>query len=101
MSDEKQPAKDSWTRLYETAIGQIDEIRDAIVRGSHAGKAKLDAQLLKRQKDRLLAELGAHVLEEAERGAALPPGTEELAQKIRDVDAQIQEAEAEAKKAFR
>jgi hypothetical protein len=71
------------------------------VRGSQAGKAKLDAQLLKRQRDRLLAELGAHVLEEAQRGAALPPGTEELAQKIRQVEEQIVEAEGEAKKAFR
>jgi len=101
MSDEKQPSKDSWSRLYETAIGQIDEIRDAIVRGSQAGKAKLDAQLLRRQRDRLLAELGQHVLEEAARGASLPPGTEELAQKIKDVEAQIEESEGEAKKVFR
>ncbi len=94
--------KDAIGTLWHSALGQIDEIRDVIVRGSQAGKAKLDVQLLKRQRDRLLSEIGAVVVEEHKRGAAsLPAGCEDLAARLDGVDKQIEEAEAEAAKVFK
>ena len=104
MTEQKKPPTSSapdLSALWQSALGQIDEIRDVIVKGSHAGKAKLDAQLLKRQRDKLLAQIGEAVMEDHKRGAALPPSCEELATKLDDVDKQIAEAESEAAKAFK
>jgi len=42
-------------QLWQSTIDQFDEIKNAIVRSSQAGKARLDAQFLKRQRERLLA----------------------------------------------
>jgi hypothetical protein len=94
-------AKKELSQLWQHALGQIDEIRDAIVRGSQAGRAKLDEQLLLRQKDRLLAQLGALLLEEVDRGAALPPACADLARRIQEVQADIEKAETEAKRALK
>lgn len=99
MTDEKK--SDPFGSLLNAALGQIDEIREVIVRGGQAGKAKLDAELLKRQRDRALQDLAAALLLEVERGAlALPPACEEAAARVRELKAQIEQAEAEATRAF-
>ncbi|MCC7070529.1 MAG: hypothetical protein IT383_04345 [Deltaproteobacteria bacterium] len=99
MTDEKK--SDPFGSLLNAALGQIDEIRDVIVRGSQAGKAKIDAELLKRQRDRALAELGAALLHEVQRGAlALPGALDEAAKRVRELEAQIAQAEDEAARAF-
>jgi hypothetical protein len=99
MTDEKK--SDPFGSLLHAALGQIDEIRDVIVRGGQAGKAKLDAELLRRQRDRALAELGASLLHEVERGAlALPESCAEAARRVRELDEQITKAEADAARAF-
>ena len=97
MTDEKEPLASLW----QSALGQIDEIRDVIVRGSQAGKAKLDVQLLKRQRERLLTQMGAAVLDDAQRGVALPGSCEELGKRVLEIDQQIADAEAEAHKALK
>jgi hypothetical protein len=103
MTEQKKPPSGApdLSSLWQTALGQIDEIRDVIVRGSHAGKAKLDAQLLKRQRDKLLLQIGEAVIADHKRGVPLPPSCEELAVKLDDVQRQVDEAEAEADKAFK
>jgi hypothetical protein len=103
MVDEKKtPAvPDAIGSLWHSALGQIDEIRDVIVRGSQAGKAKIDVQLLKRQRDKALIQIGEAMLEEHKRGAALPASCDELAARVDDIDRQIAEAEAEAQRVFK
>ena len=87
--------------LWSSALGQIDEIRDVIVRGSQAGKAKIDVQLLRRQRDRLLAQIGEAVLDDNKRGGSLPAGCDLLVSRVADIDKQIVDAEEEAAKALR
>lgn len=88
--------------IWQSALGQIDEIRDVIVRGSQAGKARIDAQLLKRQRDQLLQQLGKRLLEEHRRGAAsLPEGADDVVKKLEDVERQIAESEDEAARAMK
>jgi hypothetical protein len=119
MSDEKKPPTEGkgeghpaggaggplgadLSSIWQSALGQIDEIRDVIVRGSQAGKAKLDAQLLKRQRDKLLAQIGERAVEEHRRGAApLPEGSEDLLRSLDEVEKQIAESESEAARAMR
>jgi hypothetical protein len=103
MTEQKKPPSSGapdLSSLWQTALGSIDEIRDVIVRGSHAGKAKLDAQLLKRQRDKLLMQIGEAVIADHKRGVALPPSCEDLAVKLDEVQKQVDEAEAQADKAF-
>ena len=87
--------------MWQSALGQIDEIRDVIVRGSQAGKAKIDVQLLRRQRDRLLAQIGEAVLDDNKRGGSLPAGCDLLVSRVADIDKQIVDAEEEAAKALR
>lgn len=99
MSDEKKGpgTRGDLSSLWHSALGQIDEIRDVIVRGSQAGKAKIDAQLLKRQRDKLLMKLGERALDEHRRaGARLPDGGEDLVHEIESLDQKIAESEREA-----
>lgn len=103
MTEQKKPptpGTPDLSSLWQTALGSIDEIRDVIVRGSHAGKAKLDAQLLKRQRDKLLMQIGEAVIADHKRGVPLPPSCEDLAVKLEDIQKQVDEAEAQADKAF-
>ena len=93
---------DGLSSIWQSALGQIDEIRDVIVRGSQAGKAKIDVQLLRRSREKLLAQIGEVVLDDVKTGATtLPPSAEELKKRVDDLDRQIEAAEAEAQKAFR
>lgn len=103
MTEQKKPPASGapdLSSLWQTALGQIDEIRDVIVRGSHAGKAKLDAQLLKRQRDKLLMQIGEAVIADHKRGVPLPPSCDDLAVKLDEIQKHVDEAEAEADKAF-
>ena len=78
MTEQKKTAAaPDLSSLWQSALGQIDEIRDVIVKGSHAGKAKLDAQLLKRQRDKVLQQIGEAVIADHKRGVALPPSCDE------------------------
>jgi hypothetical protein len=52
------PRKDAFSR----ALGQLDRIRDAVVRSSQIGKIKLDATFLRRDRDRLIRQLGEEAL---------------------------------------
>lgn len=94
--DEPQDLRKELNQLWRTTLDQFDEIKNAIVRSSSAGKAKLDATFLRRQREKLLAELGAKALE-AEAGGALtlPEGLQATAARIRELDEQIAEQETE------
>lgn len=106
MTDEKKDpnagGKGDFSSLWQSALGQIDEIRDVIVRGSQAGKAKIDAQLLKRQRDKLLQNLGERMFDEHRRlGARLPDGAADLVAEIEALDEQIAESDREAERLFK
>lgn len=102
--DERTSAQDpkrELSQLWQQALGSIDEIRDAIVRGSHAGRAKLDAQLLIRQRDKLLMQIGRQLLDDVANGHPMPPGCDELARRVDELDADIETAEQEARKVLK
>lgn len=50
-------------QLWKSTVSQFDEMKDILVRSSSAGKAKIEATMLKRQQDKLFLELGAAVFE--------------------------------------
>jgi hypothetical protein len=82
--------------LFKTAASALDDVKEQVVRGSQAGKATLDAQLLKRQRDKALQKLGEVLLDEVARGAPLPASCDAVVAEIKDLDGQIERARAEA-----
>jgi hypothetical protein len=99
MSDEKKDIKDDLNSLWKSTLDQFDEIKDAIVRSSTAGKAKLDVAMLERQRDKLLMELGRAYLAAAEAGeVSLPEKLVATLERIQDLDEQIAQHEDEVGK---
>lgn len=78
--------------LWKSTVEQFDEITDVLVKTSQAGKAKLDATLLKRERDAVLAKLGALVREDPDR-ESLPEPWQALIQEADALDARIDEEE--------
>ena len=50
------------TPASRSPLRKLDRIRDAVVRSSQIGKLKLDATLLRRERDRLIQQLGEAAL---------------------------------------
>ena len=107
MTDEKKTEKNEkaekaagikgdLNQLWKSTVDQFDEMKDLIVRSSGAGKARIDASLVKRQRDKVVAELGEAVLQAHAGGFPLPDDCADLLEQIADFDKQIQEHEEEA-----
>lgn len=47
--------------MWKTTVAQFDELTDVLVKTSEAGRAKLDATMLRRERDQALMRLGALV----------------------------------------
>ena len=103
MSESRRPSDDlgrELTSLWRTAVSSFDDLRDTVLRGGQAGKSALDVTLQKRQRERMLVELGELVLEESRMGAALPASCDGLVARIRELEAQIGESKAAADRAW-
>ncbi len=95
--------------IWENAKVQFEELRDAVVRSSQVAKTKLDATFLRRERDRLLHQLGSDYLGLVTQKQVVPPAelkvTIEAIQKVdadissqeTEIDAILQEGEAAAK----
>lgn len=100
--DEPQDLRKELNQLWRTTLDQFDGLKDVLVRSSTAGKAKLDATLLSRQRDKLLAELGAKAVELHRKGEIeLPESLASTIARIEELGAQIAEQESEAERLFR
>jgi len=81
-------------QLFKTAVDQLDELKDVIVSSSSAGKAKLDATMLKRERDRVLQKLGEAVAGTDDQ-AGFPVAWQELIAEARGIEDQIAAQERE------
>jgi hypothetical protein len=85
--------------LWKSTVEQFDEITDVLVKTSQAGKAKLDATLLKRERDAVLVKLGTLVRETPDRDR-LPEAWQTLLHEADALDARIDEEERRFGRAF-
>jgi len=60
-------------RLVKSTVEGLDELKEVLVRASQNAKVKLDATLLRRERDRLLQTLGDQTYELIEDGKLTPP----------------------------
>lgn len=77
--------------VWRMAQGSFDTLREVVVRSSQAGRLRVDLALLVRDRQQLLATLGAEVLALADEGALeLPASLRPLADRLREVELRIQ-----------
>lgn len=86
--------------FFKAAVSALEDVGEQVVHNSKAGKATLDVQLLKRQRDKALARLGELVLLHVQSGGGAPEGGASVIAEIAQIDAQLQEARTEAEKLF-
>ena len=82
--------------IWDNAKVQFDELRDAVVRSSQVAKTKLDTTFLRRDRDRLLHQLGVDYLRLVGDKQVVPPAElKATLEAIKKVDADIAEQETE------
>ena len=87
--------------FFKQAVEAFDDVKETVLKGSHATKATVDVQLLKRTREKSLARLGELILEEVARGSVMPASCDALAREIKDLDGQIATAQTEADKLWK
>ncbi|MBM4281536.1 MAG: hypothetical protein FJ137_12520 [Deltaproteobacteria bacterium] len=84
--------------FFKAAASTLDDVKEQVLRGGQAGKATLDVQLLKRQRDKALQKLGEVLLDEVTRGAPLPVSCDAVVAELKELDGQIERAKSEAER---
>lgn len=87
--------------LWRSTLKQFDELKDVLVESSTAGKAKIDATLLKREREHKLAAIGEAVLALMEDGKIeLPLELKGTVDRIREIESEIEAQETEFRRVF-
>ena len=104
MSNKREDGSDmkrEFQSLWQNTVKQFDGIKDALVESSQAGMAKLDATLLRRERDQKLATLGeALLVMVAEGKLVLPEGLQGTVERIEELEAEIASQEGTFRKVF-
>jgi len=74
--------------LWKATVDQFDEIKDVIVKGSHAGQARLDAAVLERQREAALKALGEMVYQYGPK-EDMPTAWHEKFKEIKELEGKI------------
>lgn len=82
--------------FFKAAVSALEDASEQVKRGGLASKASLDAQLLKRQKQKALAKLGEIIFDEHARGVSLPPAADDVMKELLGLEADLHKAQAEA-----
>lgn len=99
--NERDDLKKDLNAIWRSTLKQFDGLKDAIVESSAAGKAKLDATWLKRERDQKLVEIGEAMLALVEEGKlVLPSGLTEAAARVRELEREIESQEQEFRRVF-
>lgn len=111
MGDEKsekqtkgggQDLRKDLNQLWKSTIDQFDELKDVVVRSGSAGKAKLDSTFQKRQREKLLAEIGERLLQAAaDGGFTLPDDVASKVESLSKLDDEIAENNSEVDRLLR
>ena len=86
--------------FFKAAVSAFEDVSEQVVQSGRAGKATIDVQVLKRQREKALVRLGELVLTSVEAGGAAPAGGDVVVSEIAALDAQLKQAQLEADKLF-
>lgn len=86
--------------FFKAAVSAFEDVSEQVVQSGKAGKATIDVQLLKRQREKAVAKLGELVLAHIAAGGTAPPAGESVVAEVASIDAQLKQAQTEADKLF-
>ena len=76
--------------MWKMASDGLDTLREVVVRSSQTGRLRVDLALLAREKQQLLARMGAQLVHLLDEGAIeVPDGLKQIWQRVKDVDARM------------
>ncbi len=89
--------KNQLDRLMQTTVEGLEELKDVLLKASQSAKGKLDATLLRRERDRLYQDLGEQTYLLVEEGSLkVPASLRDTIDRIHALVEQLAEEEASA-----
>jgi hypothetical protein len=90
VSDRRDDLRRQFGTVWKMASDSFDTLREVVVRSSQSGRLRVDLALLAREKQQLLARLGAELTRLLDEGAIeVPEGLMRIWERVKDVDARI------------
>ena len=90
VSDRRDDLRRQFGTVWKMASDSFGTLREVVVRSSQAGKLRVDLALLAREKQQLLARLGAEIVRLLEEDKlAVPENIKRIWERIQDVDARL------------
>ena len=76
--------------MWKMASDGLDTLREVVVRSSQTGRLRVDLALLARERQQLLARMGAQLVHLLDEGAIeVPESLHQMWQRVKDVDARM------------
>ena len=90
MSDRREDLRRQFGTIWKMASDGLDTLREVVVRSSQSGRLRVDLALLAREKQQLLARIGAQVVRLLDEDALeVPEKLQQIWQRVKDVDARM------------
>ena len=90
MSERRDDLRRQFGTIWKMASDGLDTLREVAVRSTQSGRLRVDLALLAREKQQLLARLGASVVRLLDEDALeVPENIKQIWQRVKDVDARM------------
>ena len=90
MSERRDDLRRQFGTIWKMASDGLDTLREVAVRSRQSGRLRVDLALLAREKQQLLARLGASVVRLLDEDALeVPENIKQIWQRVKDVDARM------------
>lgn len=90
MSDRRDDLRRQFGTIWKMASDGLGTLREVAVRSSQSGRLRVDLALLSREKQQLLARIGAQVVRLLDEDALeVPENIKQIWQRVKDVDARM------------
>jgi hypothetical protein len=90
VSDRRDDLRRQFGTVWKMASDSFGTLREVVVRSSQEGKLRVDLALLAREKQQLLARMGAEVVRLLDEDAVeVPDNIKHIYERIKDVEAQL------------
>jgi hypothetical protein len=90
VSDRREDLRRQFGTVWKMASDGLGTLREVVVRSSQTGRLRVDLALLAREKQQLLARMGAQLGRLMDEGAVeVPEALRQMWERVRDVDARM------------
>jgi len=90
VSDRREDLRRQFGTVWKMASDGLGTLREVVVRSSQTGRLRVDLALLAREKQQLLARMGAQLGRLIDDGAIeVPEALKQMWERVRDVDARM------------